>query len=214
MNSFLKRIISGLIFLIIFWSTFVFAPSYFSYLLLFFLLEILIIEWKNFFKVNTLTFWVLMPIYPILPFILMILLNKSVYRVLLLTLFILVFCFDSGSYIFGNILGKNKILPKVSPGKTWEGFIGGTLFTGLALFLILLFLDKPINKYFFVLVTLIVSILALLGDLFESWLKRRAKIKDSGYLMPGHGGFLDRFDGIMFVAIFFYVFRDYLIKYF
>ncbi|GMU19837.1 MAG: hypothetical protein AMXMBFR12_10280 [Candidatus Babeliales bacterium] len=62
--------------------------------------------------------------------------------------------------------------------------------------------------------TLLVCILSLIGDLFESWLKRRAGIKDSGTMLPGHGGFLDRFDGILFTVIFFYIFKDYLVKLF
>lgn len=212
LNSFGKRIISGILFLLIFLPVFIFFPGYFSLLILIMLFEILILEWKNFFEINSPMFWLLMPFYPALPFIFIILLNDQIYRKLLLIIFILVFCFDSGSYIAGKLFGKHKICPSISPGKTWEGFIGGFLFTIISLVLILLYFNKSINILFLTGFTTIVSILALTGDLFESSLKRKAGIKDSGNIMPGHGGLLDRFDGIMFVTVFVYFFRNYLIN--
>jgi phosphatidate cytidylyltransferase len=102
----------------------------------------------------------------------------------------------------------------VSPGKTWEGFLGGYLFAlcGLRLWLWEYNDQKPL--WFLAIFTLLICITSLLGDLFESWLKRRANIKDSGNILPGHGGFLDRFDGILFTVFFFFLFRSWLIAYF
>ncbi len=203
LNTFLQRIISGSIFLIIFWSAFFISPIIFSILIFAILLEILIFEWKNLFKPTDIKFWLLMPIYPILPFLLIIYLNLIGCHQFLLIIFVLVFCFDSGSYISGNFFGKNKIAPKISPGKTWEGLIGGFLSVLFGTNLIFLFLKLPLfDLDLLILFSFSVSIFAFLGDLFESYLKRRAGIKDTGNLMPGHGGLLDRFDSILFAVFF------------
>lgn len=111
---------------------------------------------------------------------------------------------DTGSYIAGKLWGKHKIAPSISPGKTWEGFLGGLI---SALGVTLFFFEPTASIMFF---TLVVSTLALLGDLFESFLKRRANLKDSGTLLPGHGGILDRIDAILFVAPLFYFLRHSL----
>ncbi|HEB41986.1 MAG TPA: phosphatidate cytidylyltransferase, partial [Candidatus Dependentiae bacterium] len=110
--------------------------------------------------------------------------------------------------------GKHKIASFISPNKTWEGALGGYIFACIGLFLIV-WEQEIIKPWWFILgFTLTVCTLSLIGDLFESWLKRRTHIKDSGTYLPGHGGFLDRFDGIMFAVFFFYIFRDLLISLF
>ncbi len=204
LNQFWQRIISGSIFLIVFWSIFFISPIIFSILMFSILLEILIFEWKNLFKPSDKKFWLLMPIYPILPFSLIIRINLiPACRRFLLIIFILVFCFDSGSYIAGKLFGKNKIAPKISPGKTWEGFIGGFFSVLFGTNLIFLFLKLPLfDLDLLILFSFSISLFAFLGDLFESYLKRRAGIKDTGNLMPGHGGLLDRFDSILFAVFF------------
>jgi phosphatidate cytidylyltransferase len=130
---------------------------------------------------------------------------------LILGLFILVWTSDTGAYLSGKWLGKHKLLPSVSPGKTWEGLIGGTILT-MAVALVLSnwtqahgshlvhFLNiSPLKA---VVWGLGVAVSGTLGDLFESRLKRIAGVKDSGSIFPGHGGFLDRFDAFLFAALF------------
>ena len=106
---------------------------------------------------------------------------------------------DTGAYKFGVRFGKHKLFERHSPKKTWEGFFGG-LATGLiAAYLISAqFGDLTIMQWLSV--SLIIGTAGTFGDLFESMLKRSMSIKDSGSLLPGHGGLLDRFDGLLFAA--------------
>lgn len=109
----------------------------------------------------------------------------------------LVWATDIGAFFTGRTLGGPKLAPRVSPAKTWSGLIGGiALATGLAL-LLHVWCGLPVAL---VLATPLLAILAQCGDLFESWLKRRAGVKDSGNILPGHGGVLDRLDGVVPVA--------------
>lgn len=213
LSTFAKRLITGLTLGILFWTLFAYLPPiYFSMVLGFILVLIIIFEWKNFFNIKKLSFWLIMPFYPILPFTFLITMNQNpVYHPLLFILFIIVFSFDTGSYLVGTTLGFHKIAPAISPGKSWEGVLGGWIFASIGLILVLWELNKTKSYWFIGAFSFIVCILSLIGDLFESWLKRRAGIKDSGTLLPGHGGFLDRFDGILFTVIFFYIFKDYLV---
>jgi phosphatidate cytidylyltransferase len=212
-TEFIKRLITGLILGIGFWGVYLYLPPVcFSLVLGLILALIIIFEWTHFFSVTKPAFWILMPLYLILPFALLIMLNNSpVHRELLFILFVLVFSFDTGSYITGNLFGKRHILRAISPKKTWEGMIGGYLFACFGFVLIIFERGYKTPPHLIACFTLVVCILALLGDLFESWLKRRAHLKDSGNMLPGHGGFLDRFDGILFAVFFFYLFQDQLI---
>lgn len=213
MKVVIKRIVTSFVLGFLFWFSFiVLPPCLFSGVLITILLQIILFEWCNFFKTNQLAFWLLTPIYPVLPFILLIVMNHiPLYRPLLLPLFVIVSSLDSGSYIIGNLIGNHKICPQISPGKTWEGFFGGYLIACTSL-TFLLWEQKIFRPIEYIMgFVLIVCVLALCGDLFESYLKRRARIKDSGTMLPGHGGFLDRFDGILFVAVFFFICRNYLI---
>ncbi len=117
---------------------------------------------------------------------------------------------DTGAYYAGTYLGKHKLCPSVSPGKTIEGFVGGMVF-------VLVF--GLLTKHWFfqdfawtptVLFLILVSIVGPCGDLFESVLKRTGGIKDSGSLIPGHGGVLDRIDALLFVAPVAYFFQTYI----
>lgn len=203
-----QRAITSIIFAAIYGGTLFFLPPiYFSILLMITLAIILIFEWPNFFPANSKEFWWIMPLYPILPFICLILLNQQ-NQMLVILLLAMVFSFDTGAYLAGNLIGKHKLWPAISPGKTWEGFFGGFI-AALTAFLLIngWYLGFNFSLVFSVLFTLITCIAATAGDLFESWLKRKAGIKDSGNLLPGHGGFLDRFDGILFVAVLFWMMR-------
>lgn len=186
-------------------------PSWgFALLMLIFLGIILVTEWPRLLDYKKTTFWLLMPLYPILPFGLVITMQLTGYEVLNVLMIVIVALYDTGSYLIGNIWGKHKISILISPGKTWEGYIGGTLLTTLATFLYFQKNAPTAMILPIIPITIGICLCALLGDLFESFLKRKAGIKDSGTLLPGHGGLLDRIDGMMLVSLIVYVFKDYL----
>ncbi|MDB4088040.1 phosphatidate cytidylyltransferase [Flavobacteriales bacterium] len=115
---------------------------------------------------------------------------------LLTGFFIILWTSDSMAYLVGRKLGKHKLFPRVSPGKTWEGLIGGVSFAILAGYLFSYFTES--SSMHWIIMSIIISVFGVLGDLSESLLKRSGGVKDSGNLLPGHGGILDRFDGIFF----------------
>jgi phosphatidate cytidylyltransferase len=116
---------------------------------------------------------------------------------------------DVCQYIWGKLLGKHKIIPKVSPNKTWEGFIGGLLTLTLASSLIAPYLT-PLNWLEGIGAGLIICLGGFFGDVVISSVKRDLKIKDSGNLIPGHGGILDRIDSLIYTAPLFFHFLYYL----
>jgi phosphatidate cytidylyltransferase len=140
-------------------------------------------------------------------------------------LMVLVWSSDSWAYVSGKLFGKHKLAPHISPGKTWEGLIGGSLLTALTGFLISYYVftdwtasDLPTEKLgrytqnlspwgwiYTALLGLLVGIFGTLGDLYESSLKRNAGVKDSGNIIPGHGGVLDRYDAFLFAIVVMYV---------
>ena len=119
---------------------------------------------------------------------------------LLLTIFtyIVTWSCDTGAYFVGITCGRHKLAPKISPNKTIEGAVGGVLIGSAVGTVYLLLVGFPVLPW--AVLALMGSIISLLGDLFESLLKRGANLKDSGDFLPGHGGVLDRFDSMMFVA--------------
>lgn len=175
------------------------------------LLTILLKEWKYFFNPTKAWFWIVMPWYPILPFALLIYMNGDYcYRSLIYFLFITVFAFDGTAYIAGSLFGRHKIIPSISPGKTVEGVIGGIIGAMIMFLLAAHDAKLQLSTLFSVSFVLSVCLMAFIGDMFESFLKRRAGIKDSGDILPGHGGFLDRFDAVMMATFFFFFFRNEL----
>ncbi|MFO1242953.1 MAG: phosphatidate cytidylyltransferase [Rickettsiales bacterium] len=102
---------------------------------------------------------------------------------------------DIGAYIAGKLIGGPKLAPSISPGKTWAGLIGGMLSASVAGVILFPFTPFPHSFMSGLGVGALLALLAQMGDLFESWLKRQAGVKDSGTLFPGHGGILDRVDG-------------------
>ncbi len=117
----------------------------------------------------------------------------------ILAMFLLIWLNDTGAYIFGSIFGKRKLFESISPKKTWEGTIGGFIVSLLtALFISEWFIG--LNRLQWLIFAVIVVVFGTYGDLVESHLKRRAGVKDTGTIMPGHGGLLDRFDSTFFVA--------------
>lgn len=108
---------------------------------------------------------------------------------------------DSFAYLVGSAIGKHKMAPRISPNKSWEGFAAGTLFTILVWIGLGLVADTGLSLAALTLTGICVSIAAVVGDLAESRLKREANVKDSGTMLPGHGGFLDRFDSLILVSV-------------
>lgn len=120
---------------------------------------------------------------------------------LVMALFILTWANDTFAYLVGSRIGKRKLFPRVSPGKTWEGTLGGGVFT--LIFALILSLWIPVLDILPALtIGLTITIFGTLGDLTESMLKRSTGVKDSGKILPGHGGVLDRFDGFLFMLPF------------
>ena len=114
----------------------------------------------------------------------------------LLYVFVLVWATDTGAYFAGRAIGKRKLAVKVSPGKTIEGFIGGVSLAILVCMLVYLTGYFAISFINFLISSLLAILVSVLGDLTESMFKREAGIKDSGNLIPGHGGILDRIDSL------------------
>ena len=124
-------------------------------------------------------------------------------------LVVLVTSMDIFAYIGGNIFGKIKIAPNISQGKTVEGTIIGLFFTILMSIVLKDFVSVSFTNAIFL--GLVIGILAFLGDLIESIFKRKVGVKDSGTLIPGHGGLLDRFDGYLLLGPFTFLFFNFLI---
>jgi len=141
----------------------------------------------------------------LLPFV-----NGVYEQSVILTLIILIWVNDSFAFFVGKNLGKRKLFESVSPKKTIEGFFGGVLFSLIAAFILSFFCDF-LSLTNLIVISLIAAILGTAGDLVESKFKRQANTKDSGNIMPGHGGILDRLDSLLFVAPFVYLYIHYLI---
>lgn len=118
---------------------------------------------------------------------------------LLLGFFLILWIYDSGAYIFGSLFGKHRILERISPKKSWEGLAGGVLVGMLVAYMISAsFTVFNLIEWIGIAVAIVVA--GTIGDLAESMLKRNAGVKDSGTLLPGHGGVLDRFDAVFLAA--------------
>ncbi len=118
--------------------------------------------------------------------------------ILILFLFCLVWAADTGAYFAGRWWGSVKLMPKVSPGKTWQGFFGGLLLSLLVGVIGLSWLKIDFSEWWAVLLMItLLNIFTVVGDLFESMLKRHCQMKDSGSILPGHGGILDRIDSLV-----------------
>jgi len=124
---------------------------------------------------------------------------------LLLGVFILIWVNDSAAYLVGKNFGRQKLFPSISPKKTVEGFLGGLFFACISSYFIAKYTES-LSFTSWLILAIIVSVLGTLGDLIESKFKRQADVKDSGIIMPGHGGLLDRLDSIIFASPFIYLF--------
>ena len=128
--------------------------------------------------------------------------SEGFFPSIIIGIFILIWTNDTFAYLVGKSIGKRKLFERISPKKTIEGFIGGMIFAIIAGVLIAQYYVSFFSLVTWVLVAVIVSVFGTVGDLVESKFKRLANVKDSGSIMPGHGGIYDRLDSIIFVAPF------------
>ncbi len=125
-------------------------------------------------------------------------------KYLIMGIFILIWVNDSFAYLVGSTLGKNKLFPSISPKKTIEGSVGGLIFALVAAYIISKY-EPILNATQWIILAVVLVITGNLGDLLESKFKRVAGVKDSGAILPGHGGILDRLDSMIFAAPFAYL---------
>ena len=204
MNELLKRGFFGAIYVVIMWYGTAFSEKTFQILFLILGLWSIYEMWKlrkgktklvailivviPFFIIQL--FGMTDTNYPEMPF------NPSI----VLLMFVLTWTFDSFAYLVGKKFGKNKILPSISPKKSWEGFFGGFVFcilaSSLSFFLFKEYFNH-ISTLSYILITIILPFSATTGDFIESFYKRKAGVKDSGTIIPGHGGILDRMDAFL-----------------
>lgn len=123
--------------------------------------------------------------------------NEIPYYAIPLAIYIFIWINDTGAYLSGVTLGRHKLYPRISPKKSWEGSIGGALLTVASAFAVAHFCPF-MNIWQWIGMALVVVVAGTFGDLTESMIKRHVGIKDSGHILPGHGGFLDRLDSMLF----------------
>jgi len=211
MNETLKRALSGFVYVLIMWFGTSYSES--TYSLLFLIIG----------SISTYEMWKLRKgkskvyafVYVLLPFFLIHFfgkiesdnLNYVFDPSLILLMFILTWTFDTFAYLFGVRFGKTRIMPSVSPKKSWEGFAGGFVFTILASFITTHYFLEVDNNIAFGM-SLFLPLTATLGDFTESYFKRKAGVKDSGNFIPGHGGMLDRMDAFMITIPVLYIYLN------
>ena len=201
MHQTLKRTLSGAVYVAIMW--FGTSCSQLSFHILFAVILLLCLyemgklrKWKT----KTLAFlYVLSPL----------LLVHFIKTELVLLMFIITWTFDTFAYLVGMKFGKHKIMPSVSPKKSWEGFVGGFVFTVIAAYISHKFFNHiALRDVFFV--SIFLPFTATFGDFIESHYKREAGVKDSGNFIPGHGGMLDRMDAFMITIPALYIYLNIL----
>ncbi len=145
-------------------------------------------------------------LYILIPFIFLYILGLAIPPTFLLLLFCIIWINDTFAYLGGSMYGRTKLAPSISPGKTWEGTISGIIAAGLAAYVAARHLLDMEQYAIWFSIGMIVAIFGNLGDLFESKIKRKHRIKDSGNFLPGHGGALDRMDSLLFAIPVYYIF--------
>ncbi|MBT5354412.1 MAG: phosphatidate cytidylyltransferase [Flavobacteriales bacterium] len=193
MNKTLKRALSGAVYVAIMWFGTSFQGTFH---ILFFL--ILLLSLYEMYKLRKGKTSFISYLYVIIPLSLI----HKIDTELILFIFILTWTFDTFAYLVGVKFGKHKILPSVSPKKSWEGFFGGFIFTIIASYITYNYFDiyfdfSSIKLPLIIIMSIILPFTATIGDFIESHYKREAGVKDSGNFIPGHGGILDRMDAFM-----------------
>jgi len=129
--------------------------------------------------------------------------EESLLPMAIIYLLLCVAATDIGAYFSGKTIGGKKLCPQISPGKTWAGLIGGVSCAAFVSFLMMDAVPYPNTTSGAVMLGIAIALLAQIGDLFISWMKRKAGVKDTGTILPGHGGLFDRMDGLMLAPIFY-----------
>jgi phosphatidate cytidylyltransferase len=180
---------------------------------------ILFLFYDNIQKISTSSKYLYLLGYIMLPFIFITKISFGINDYnpkIIIGLFILIWTNDTFAYIVGKSIGKNKLFERISPKKTIEGFLGGIIFAVFAGYLISKYYIKARPEFseksilIWVSIAVIVGVMGTIGDLIESKFKRIAGVKDSGAIMPGHGGILDRLDSVIFVAPIIFLFYQIL----
>ena len=198
MKNFIFRSLTSLILLPIFIASIYFAGIFFQ-IIIFLIIFISIYEINKNFKKNFLYYFLIFLIF-LFGYSLFELRGNNIYSFFnLVWLLLIVMLTDTGGYVFGNLIGGKKLIA-ISPNKTISGFIG-SLFVSQFSIIIFLMNDTFVFNIEMFLRQLFLSIIAIFGDLFFSYLKRKNSIKDYSNILPGHGGLLDRIDGMIFVII-------------
>lgn len=201
MHEYVTRTITGIIFGVVFFGIYFYSQHLFTVLLGLIFAEIVIIEWPRL-AANNKLMWLLVPLYPLVPILCLVYFNYT-YRsgdiLIPLYPFLISWVADTSAYISGTLWGKHKICPMISPKKSWEGLVGS--FCGVIVLNLILAKTRVSFASFGAISGIILALGAFVGDFFESFLKRKAQIKDSGAILPGHGGLLDRFDSVFVVVV-------------
>lgn len=198
---------------LLFCCSFVYASDIFKYpiysLYGFYMAAVMIAELyrKKSNPLHNWAYFILGQIFIALPFSLLnfILYIKGYQPIILVAVFFSIWVNDTGAYTTGMLLGKHKLFERISPKKTWEGFIGGAVFALLSGYIFSRFIPE-LTLWQWIIFTEIIVIFGTFGDLIESLMKRTEKVKDSGNILPGHGGILDRFDSMLMAAPMIFIF--------
>ncbi len=208
-SEFLKRLLSGVILLICFAGSYLHSLLLYQFFLCTVLILILFNEWPQFVSYKRIDHILYTFIYPITPMALLFWLTRKFYTTdfyLPLYPFLVAWSADTFGYLVGKRLGRHKMCPTISPGKSWEGLMGswcGVFIMHLwavpriSLFSSTIIVHSTVTMFAF---SGVMTMIAFWGGFFLSYLKRAHNLKDAGHLLPGHGGFLDRFDSVFFVA--------------
>jgi phosphatidate cytidylyltransferase len=175
--------------------------TFLSYILMIFYIGIFIAEFfnRNTNKLKNILYIFWGHLYIVLPFVTMLLI-KYLNTYFLLALFVTIWVNDTFAYLFGSWLGKHRLCERISPKKSWEGVLGGCIGALLSGFVFSKFV-ADLSLIQWLVFSIIIVVFGTLGDLFESLIKRKTGVKDSGNIMPGHGGLLDRLDSVIFTVI-------------
>ncbi len=206
----LKRSLTGLVLIVSFGGAYLHSSLLFIAALLVLLCITLCWEWPRLVNLHKNSRMALTIMYPIVPFATLMWLTHEFYSTdfyLPIFPFLTAWAADTGGYIVGKLIGFHKMCPTISPGKSWEGFTGSIIsvfgmcwhvLPKIELFKPTILVTNLIALFFF---ALLITTIAFLGGFFLSVLKRKEGLKDAGSLLPGHGGILDRFDGVLFVGL-------------